>query len=199
MRAQEGYIGSILLKGSGGSDSHGSSVEKVKKAKDPKGPSTDVVADLTRKTGDMAVYAYWIRSVGWQRVCMFLACNAVFSFFVAFPRKSRMNSCTWRLCWDGLLIVTIEYWLKWWTDDEGGHIAYYLSIYFLLALGCSLSNAASIWSVLINIGPKTAETLHYTLLRIVMRFVSGVVVMMAVWANGLVGHRNPFLLKRIRG
>lgn len=44
-------------------------------------------ADLTRQTGDMAVYAYYFRSFGWPRTFGFIACTALFTFATTFQRE----------------------------------------------------------------------------------------------------------------
>lgn len=57
LRSQQGYISSILLK-PGPSSNHSSTTGKqILGSKSLKGPSNDNVMDLTRKTGDMAVYS----------------------------------------------------------------------------------------------------------------------------------------------
>jgi hypothetical protein len=48
-------------------------------------------ADLTRQTGDMAVYAYYFRSFGWLRTFGFVASTALFAFATAFQREFGSN------------------------------------------------------------------------------------------------------------
>jgi ATP-binding cassette, subfamily C (CFTR/MRP), member 1 len=53
-----------------------------------KGPSQNDVSDLTRKTGDVAVYRYYFSSIGLLNTSVFLGCAALFVFGSFFPRKS---------------------------------------------------------------------------------------------------------------
>jgi ATP-binding cassette subfamily C (CFTR/MRP) protein 1 len=47
--------------------------------------------DLERKTGDMTLYAYYFRSIGWIRGASFLGLAIVYIFLGKFPRKSRLT------------------------------------------------------------------------------------------------------------
>ena len=40
-----------------------------------------------------------------------------------------------------------EIWLKWWTDENGSHIAKYISVYFALAYGNLIFITVHIWLV----------------------------------------------------
>ena len=65
---------------------------------------------------------YYFASIGWDLITLITGLFAVYSFFTAFP----------------------AYWLKWWTDDRGGHMNLYIPVYLALSLGVSLSkNIAS--------------------------------------------------------
>lgn len=46
---------------------------------------------------------------------------------------------------------SIEYWLKWWSEDDSGSLIEYSSVYLLLSLGASLFEAVTISSVLMSI------------------------------------------------
>ncbi|MGI4815732.1 MAG: ABC transporter transmembrane domain-containing protein, partial [Janthinobacterium lividum] len=151
LNSQSGYISKLEVteeaKAATESRDHDGQEKVSSKAKGPKGPSEDDVMDLTRKTGDMAVYGYWLKSIGAPSAIMFLSFCAAYSFMVAFP----------------------QWWLKRWTEDEGRHMAMYIGVYVALAAGALFFNAATVGSMMIHIGPKAGEALHYRLLRIVMR------------------------------
>jgi ATP-binding cassette subfamily C (CFTR/MRP) protein 1 len=53
----------------------------------PKGPTQDDLLDLTRRTGDIAVYKYYAKSIGWDYSIMFMAANIAFAFTYSFPRE----------------------------------------------------------------------------------------------------------------
>jgi len=51
-----------------------------------RGPSANDVSDLTRRTGDIAVYMYYFRSAGYWALAIFISFTAVFVFTSYFPR-----------------------------------------------------------------------------------------------------------------
>ena len=57
LRSQPGYIGGILLKLSQQQDQSMAVVSPPTRSKSIKGPCDDDMKDMTRKTGDMAVYS----------------------------------------------------------------------------------------------------------------------------------------------
>lgn len=65
---------------------------------------------------NLTTIGYYFKSVGWDLMAFLIGVFAVYAFFVAFPR----------------------YWLKWWTEDTGGHIILYTTVYLVLAIGVSL-------------------------------------------------------------
>ncbi|KAH9210808.1 hypothetical protein DL95DRAFT_512608 [Leptodontidium sp. 2 PMI_412] len=71
----------------------------------------DAATDLTRKTGDFALYGYYIKSVGIANAIYLVSCAAAYSFFLAFT----------------------QYWLKWWTESPPGHTWFYMAGYLLIA------------------------------------------------------------------
>ncbi|KAK0702282.1 ABC transporter [Lasiosphaeris hirsuta] len=105
------------------------------------------VDSLTRSTGDIAVYKYYFRSIGWQKAGMFLCVVLIQTFCDCFG----------------------EIWLKWWSDIKGGQLPLYLSIYMILPILNCMAIGAFVWSFLIYIAPSSANKLHYILLNSVMR------------------------------
>ncbi|CDM37008.1 hypothetical protein DTO013E5_7172 [Penicillium roqueforti] len=101
-------------------------------------------ADLTRQTGDMAVYAYYFRSFGWPRTFGFIACTALFTFATTFQ----------------------QIWLQWWTNVNGGYIGKYMSVYVVLAVAAMLSRCLTFWWALIWMSPISSLNLHRILLRV---------------------------------
>ena len=115
--------------------------------KQPPSDDDDKLKDLTRQTGDITVYKYWFKHIGWTPAAIFLGFKITLTFAATFP----------------------QVWLKFWTDDGGTVSAKYFIVYILLALITLFATAASIWAMLILIAPSTAAKLHYVLLRTVMR------------------------------
>ena len=87
LRSQEGYISSILLKSTHvDRDSHTSPSQNLGKTK-VESSNDDDAMDLTRKTGDLAIYGYYLKSFGWFSALVFFGCSAFSSFTLSFPRK----------------------------------------------------------------------------------------------------------------
>ena len=49
----------------------------------------DQAQDLARRTGDMAVYAYYMKSVGWPKAMVFAGFTALAVFASSFSRMSQ--------------------------------------------------------------------------------------------------------------
>ncbi|PHH93023.1 hypothetical protein CDD83_2133 [Cordyceps sp. RAO-2017] len=104
------------------------------------------LGDLGRKT-DLDIYRYYFRSVGFPKTALFVAFVVVDVFCSSFSNL----------------------WLKWWAEIDGGQIALYMSVYFILAVMNSVGTGGYVWAILILISPYTARKLHAVLLRVVMR------------------------------
>jgi ATP-binding cassette subfamily C (CFTR/MRP) protein 1 len=79
--------------------------------------------DLSRQPGDVAVYKYYIKAIGYWKLLVFL-------FFVLLNVGSSSFSTIW---------------LKWWADTGGSHIWLYIGIYILLGFTYSLGNGGYAW------------------------------------------------------
>ncbi|KAI1384393.1 ABC transporter [Hypoxylon trugodes] len=107
----------------------------------------DELKDLTRATGDFAVYKYYFNSIGPWKILVFV-------FFVTL---------------DVFCATFSQIWLKWWSEAGGGRLGLYISVYLILAILESIGNGGYVWGILILISPPTARKLHHTLLKTVMR------------------------------
>jgi len=91
LRQQDGFIQSILLHPAPSSN------ETFLDAKNMNGeytkPSTkevtvrDQAQDLARRTGDMAVYGYYMKSIGWRKATVFAGFAALAVFASSFSRR----------------------------------------------------------------------------------------------------------------
>ncbi|KAE8421986.1 hypothetical protein BDV36DRAFT_291799 [Aspergillus pseudocaelatus] len=86
--------------------------------------------DVTRRTGDLAVYAYYFRTIQPGLWIAFLVIHIVAAFSDSFP----------------------QIWLSWWTT-YGGHLAMRFSVYALLALAASVFSVSCIWIIFLEIMP----------------------------------------------
>jgi ATP-binding cassette subfamily C (CFTR/MRP) protein 1 len=97
LRQQDGFIQSILLHPAPSSN------ETFLDAKNMNGdtkPSTkeatvrDQAQDLARRTGDMAVYGYYMKSIGWRKATVFAGFSALAVFASSFSRRLQVSLAT---------------------------------------------------------------------------------------------------------
>lgn len=145
LREQEGYISNLVL----GVDQTRSEVKPAEKSglKKKLPPIKTVtatdVSDLTRKTGDVAVYRYYFKSISPIGTFCFLACTASFVFTQFFPQM----------------------WLVWWTEANGHETAKYMSVYIILAVASWIFRTGLLWWILLWISPRSSIKLHRILLN----------------------------------
>ncbi|KAL4914137.1 P-loop containing nucleoside triphosphate hydrolase protein [Aspergillus aurantiobrunneus] len=113
-----------------------------------KGSDTD--SENYRGGGDISVYLYYIRSIGWLPTIFFTITIAGFIFCISFP----------------------SIWVKWWASSNeanpGKHTGYYLGIYAILGIVGMLCLIAGAWQMIIRMVPKSGETFHRKLLSTVL-------------------------------
>lgn len=103
--------------------------------------------DQTRQIGDLSVYYYYARIVGPVLCTVFLLAHAFLAFAENFPRV----------------------WLSKWTEAGGDQLSLYLSVYIILALAASVLVVGCIWVIFLELMPKSAIRLHWSLLSTVIR------------------------------
>ncbi|KAI5194185.1 putative multidrug resistance protein [Aureobasidium subglaciale] len=114
-----------------------------------RGPSANDISDLTRRTGDIAVYMYYFRSAGYWALAIFILFSAVFVFTSYFP----------------------QVWLAWWSEDDHPNFARYISVYIILALLAWTFRMVTLAWMLVYISPKSSKTLHTTMLKTTLKSV----------------------------
>lgn len=110
-----------------------------------------VQSDLTRQTGDFAVYKFYMASIGWRLSSMIILTAVTFAFGRKFP----------------------ELWVRWWSEaaasSESQHpLALWTSIYYFLGLVSVASIFSHLWIYLVWTIPKSSAKLHQQLLTSVM-------------------------------
>jgi ATP-binding cassette, subfamily C (CFTR/MRP), member 1 len=91
LRQQDGFIKSILLHPTPSSDEGSQDAKAMKsdiKVSTKEAAARDQARDLARRTGDMAVYAYYMKSVGWRKAMVFAGFAALAVFASSFSRMS---------------------------------------------------------------------------------------------------------------
>lgn len=149
LKAQDGYIKSLLLDTSHGIEQAAPAVNPTSKKKRPavKGVTPNDVTDLTRKTGDVAVYKYYFKSISKFGAACFLTCTALFVFTQFFP----------------------QIWLVWWTKANGHETGKFVSVYVVLAVASWFFRAGLLGWILLWISPRSSIKLHQILLQTATR------------------------------
>ncbi|KAK1993869.1 ABC transporter [Colletotrichum falcatum] len=111
----------------------------------------DPERDLSRQAGDITLHWYYLKSIGWT----YGSASAVFLFLDCFVR------------------VFPQLWLKFWTEDEAetssADTAMYFGVYCAISLIGLLVIGINIWIMFVMIVPKSSQSMHWTLLKSVMR------------------------------
>ncbi|MCJ1311899.1 hypothetical protein MMC25_005572 [Agyrium rufum] len=147
LRKTPGFIQSLQENQQDTTEPKETPISNVRERKELKGPSREQAIDLTRKTGDVAVYSYYMNSIGWPLTIMFVGSCCMFAFAFNFP----------------------QIWLKWWTEAGRSQIRKYISVYIILGCVAAFFNAWIMITIFIYVTPKSAARLHYILLCTVMR------------------------------
>ncbi|PKY07569.1 multidrug resistance-associated protein [Aspergillus campestris IBT 28561] len=110
----------------------------------------EMVIDEHGSSGDLSIYLYYARSIGWLPTITFIVAISGFVFCISFP----------------------SLWVKLWASanerEPGVHTAYYLGIYAMLGAVAMLSLMAGCWQMFIHMVPKSGEVFHRNLLSTVL-------------------------------
>ncbi|KAK2813402.1 hypothetical protein FQN50_000718 [Emmonsiellopsis sp. PD_5] len=121
--------------------------KSVLHAPDPLSSLDPQSAEASRRTGDIAIYSQYIKSVGRLPFAIFIVTLSIFAFAFSFPTL----------------------WVKWWAEDNAKHpnarLDFYLGIYGLLGGASLLFLVISCWLVIITMVPKSGEFFHWAILK----------------------------------
>lgn len=110
----------------------------------------DMEDEAGRRTGDVAIYTYYIRAIGWIPTLIFVAAICAFIFCQSFP--------------------TI--WLNWWAaanaKDPFTRLGYYLGIYAMLGGLAIVFLVLSTWQMIVTMVPLSGNNFHQSLLKTVL-------------------------------
>ncbi|KAB8238859.1 putative ABC multidrug transporter [Aspergillus alliaceus] len=102
-------------------------------------------------SGDIAIYLYYIRSIGWLPTIIFIVSITGFVFCISFP----------------------SIWMNWWASSNemapGKHTGYYLGIYAMLGAVGMICLIVGCWQMIITMVPRSGENFHRKLLSTVLR------------------------------
>ena len=103
-----------------------------------------------RQSGDVAIYAYYVRAIGWIPTCIFIFAICAFIFCQSFP--------------------TI--WVNWWAaanaKEPNQRLGYYLGIYAMLGVLALLFLVVSCWQMIVTMVPLSGKNFHWSLLKSVL-------------------------------
>lgn len=104
----------------------------------------------SRRTGDIAIYMYYIRAIGWIPTMVFVLAICAYIFCQAFP--------------------TI--WLNWWAAANAKEpftkLGYYLGIYAMLGGLSIVFLVLSTWQMIVTMVPLSGNNFHQSLLNTVL-------------------------------
>ncbi|KAI9928790.1 hypothetical protein MW887_002008 [Aspergillus wentii] len=110
----------------------------------------DIGAEEHGNGGDLSIYLYYIRSIGWLPSIFFTVMIAAFVFCLSFP----------------------SIWVKWWAasneEDPNGRTAYYVGIYAMICVVGMITLLLGTWEMIIDMVPKSGESFHRRLLTTVL-------------------------------
>ncbi|GAB7353817.1 hypothetical protein MBLNU459_g4192t2 [Dothideomycetes sp. NU459] len=107
--------------------------------------------DLARRTGDIAVYLYYAKSIGWKYGIILISTAIISAFGMQFP----------------------SLWVLRWSDTESANknkypLGFWIGISVLLAMIAVVAKFIHIWVMLVDTVPQSSAQLHKQLLYTVM-------------------------------
>ncbi|WQF82387.1 Putative AAA+ ATPase domain, ABC transporter type 1, transmembrane domain-containing protein [Colletotrichum destructivum] len=106
----------------------------------------EAASDLSRATGDVSLYGYYLRAVGFRNFLLLLVCTSSYSFFITFP----------------------QYWLQKWTAAPASQTMFYAGGYIIVSFLAWAFTNGSMWSTHICIAPDSGANLHRRLLSTII-------------------------------
>ncbi|AEO61238.1 ABC transporter [Thermothelomyces thermophilus ATCC 42464] len=105
---------------------------------------------MSRRTGDIQIYLYYIKSVGWWATLIFVFAISGFAFCLSFPT------------------IWVEWWAAYNEDDPNGNLGYWLGIYAMLGGVAIICLVLSCWQMIMTMVPRSGEKFHFALLSAVL-------------------------------
>ncbi|KAI6774795.1 hypothetical protein HG530_001553 [Fusarium avenaceum] len=103
-----------------------------------------------RRSGDMAIYMYYVRAIGWIPTMVFVLAICAYVFCQVFP----------------------SVWLSWWAAANAKEpftkLGYYLGIYAMLGALSIIFLVLSTWQMIVTMVPLSGNSFHQSLLDTVL-------------------------------
>lgn len=110
----------------------------------------DIQAETNRRTGDAAIYLYYVRSVGWIPTLIFIVSITIFIFGQSFPT------------------IWVKMWAEYNQEFPNQRLGYYLGIYSLLGGSALIFLIISCWQLIVTMVPRSGIAFHKRLLDTVL-------------------------------
>lgn len=110
----------------------------------------EMQAEANRRTGDTAIYFYYIGSVGWAPTMVFIFSIIVFIFGISFPT------------------VWVKMWAEYNQEHPNQRLGYWLGIYATFGGLAMIFLIVSCWQLIITMVPRSGVAFHKKLLDTVL-------------------------------
>lgn len=110
----------------------------------------EIQAEANRRTGDIAIYKYYIGSVGWIPTIIFIVSIVIFIFGISFPT------------------VWVKMWAEFNQDHPNQRLGYWLGIYATFGGLALIFLIISCWQLIITMVPRSGVAFHKKLLDTVL-------------------------------
>jgi ATP-binding cassette subfamily C (CFTR/MRP) protein 1 len=147
---RKGYVYELSLRRQAKSDEEEAPLPLETKARFGRKENAVMAEDLSRRTGDLSVYGYWARTIGWQRCLVYVAYLALGAFANNFPS------------------ILLNWWSAENTIRPNHKIGMYLGFYVLLAVTGVMCIVLGCLQLFIYMVPRSAKTLHEIVLSTVL-------------------------------
>ncbi|KNG46388.1 canalicular multispecific organic anion transporter 1 [Stemphylium lycopersici] len=117
---------------------------------DDKLTEDEIQAEANRRTGDTAIYLYYIRSVGWVPTVVFIVSIIIFIFGISFPT------------------VWVKMWAEYNKQNPNERLGYWLGIYATFGALALIFLIVSCWQLIITMVPRSGVAFHKKLLDTVL-------------------------------
>ncbi|KAJ5207697.1 hypothetical protein N7449_002076 [Penicillium cf. viridicatum] len=107
----------------------------------------DAADEISRRTGDLAIYDYYINAIGRTNVFILVACTAGFAFGSTFA----------------------QYVLKWATESPPESLAFYMSLYAAVSSIAWVATSGTAWCAQMIVAVNSGAVLHANLLDRILK------------------------------
>ncbi|KAF8857368.1 putative multidrug resistance protein [Acephala macrosclerotiorum] len=148
LRSQGGFVSNLIIRlGVLEKETSAAEQEEACGAKVTLVPQPPDASDLTRRIGDVAVYKYYFKSIGWKVVTANLVASSIYMLGRGIP----------------------PLWLAWYADGIISSLTLFSVIYATAAVVALLASSLVLYTLYMEITPRSGAKLHKILLDSVMQ------------------------------